>query len=72
MKIIIYGRSTACICTGACPGGGGPKVPAPPLEIKKQKKKKRLSDFGPPSYEFLDTRLLHACHRVGAMLPRAS
>ena len=67
MKIIIYGRSTACICTGACPGGG-PKVPAPPLEIEKQKKKKKgFQILGPPSYEFLDTRLLHACHRVGAV-----
>ena len=27
------------IYTGACPGGGGPKGPGPPLAIEKQKKK---------------------------------
>ena len=30
--------------------------PPPPEKLKS--KKKRLSDFGPPSYEFLDTRLI--------------
>ena len=44
--------------------GGGPRGPGPPpLEIEKQKKKKKKKKkgfqiLGPPSYEFLDTRLI--------------
>ena len=52
-------------CSGACPGGGGQGPGPPPLEIEKQKKKKKKKKkgfqiLGPPSYEFLDTRLLLA------------
>ena len=41
------------LCAGACPGGGAP------LEIEKQKKKKKsFQILGPSPYEFLDTRLV--------------
>ena len=41
--------------SGACPGGGGARGLPPTWKLKS--KKKSLSDFLPPPYEFLDTPL---------------
>ena len=55
-SIYIY-RICALFTQARVQGGGGAQEACPPPSTN-WKAKKRLSDFAPPPYEFLDTRLL--------------